>query len=390
MPSPSTSPLRLGFIGGGSASAVGYTHFAATHLDGLFRLEAGVFSRDPVTNQASAQAYGVSSSRTHADWRKLLQHEQGRLDALVLLTPMPSHAEIAVAALDAGFPLISEKPLATSTAECLAIREAVVRNNGFLAVTFNYSGYPMIRELRALIRSGALGDIQQIQAEMPQEGFARRNTTGEISRPQAWRLNDYAVPTVALDLGVHVHHLIYFLTGARPLEVVADQATYGNFPQVIDNVLCIARYSNRIAANIWFSKAALGHRNGLRIRIFGSKGSAEWLQITPEQLQMAYVDGRRCTLDMGSGGLNIASQPRYNRFKPGHPSGFIEAFANLYADIAGQLRKTSLDTNGDDVYVLGVDHAIEGLNFFEAVHRSSHLRSWQTLPTFPSDTTNHE
>ncbi|NMG33208.1 gfo/Idh/MocA family oxidoreductase [Azoarcus sp. TTM-91] len=379
MTTPAPQPLRLGFIGGGATSAVGYTHYASTHLDGLFQLEAGVFSRNAATNAASAKAYGIAAGRMHPDWQTLLQAERGRLDALAILTPMPSHAEIVIAALEAGFPVICEKPLGTSRDECVAIQQAVEQNQGFLAVTFNYSGYPMVRELRALIHAGELGEIQQIHAEMPQEGFARRSASGEAAKPQAWRLSDYAVPTVALDLGVHVHHLIHFLTGAHPLQVIADQSTYGNFPAVVDNVNCLARYSSGISANIWFGKAALGYRNGLRIRVFGSKGSAEWLQVAPEQLQMAYADGRRCSLDLGSGGLTVASQPRYNRFKPGHPSGFIEAFANLYTDIARQLRIGSLAAPDGENYVFGADHAVDGLDFFEAAHRSAQEHSWQHL-----------
>lgn len=382
-------PLRLGFIGGGAASAVGYTHFSSSHLDGFFRLEAGVFSRHPETNLASANTYEIDHTRLHPDWRTLLDIERGRLDAIAVLTPTPAHTEIVIAALEAGFPVICEKSLATSSAECRAIRDVVTRQQGFLAVTFNYSGYPMVRELRELIRLGELGDIQQIHVEMPQEGFARRTASGDKPQPQTWRLNDYAVPTISLDLGVHIHHLIHFLTGAEPQQVIADQTTYGNFPSVIDNVNCLARYSSNISVNIWFSKAALGYRNGLKIRVFGSKASAEWLQVAPEQLHLAHADGQRSLLDPGSGTLKVAGQPRYNRFKPGHPSGFIEAFANLYTDIARLLASGKSAAQDEEGHVYSADHAEEGLRFLEAAHRSARHNGWQPLQPPHQDTAHH-
>lgn len=386
MTASSAGPLRLGFIGGATNSAVGYTHFSSSHLDGHFRLEAGVFSRHGEVNKASAATYEIDDRRVYDDWRSMLERERERLDAIAVLTPTPTHAEIVVAAIEAGYPVICEKALATSSAECRTIREAIARHKGFLAVTFNYSGYPMVRELRELIEDGVLGEIQQIQVEMPQEGFARRTATGEHAKPQPWRLSDYGVPTISLDLGVHLHHLIDFLTaGAKPLEVIADQGTYGNFSTVVDSVNCLAHYERNIRVNVWFTKAALGYRNGLKIRIFGSEGAAEWLQTAPEQLSLAHADGRKTLLDLGSGTLKVAGLPRYNRFKPGHPSGFIEAFANLYADIAASLaaRRAAAGRKGSP-YVFGADHAEEGLAFLESIDASTRARAWQPVPFAPS------
>ncbi|MCS5693736.1 Gfo/Idh/MocA family oxidoreductase [Cyanobium sp. FGCU-6] len=146
-------PLRIGFIGGGLNSAVGYTHYTSSHLDGLFRLEAGCFSRDAAINHATAELYAVHPSRTYATWRKMVEAEGGRLDAVVVLTPTPSHAEIVSALLEVGFLVICEKALATSVAECTAIEGSLAEHQGFLAVTYNYSGYPMFRELVARCRA---------------------------------------------------------------------------------------------------------------------------------------------------------------------------------------------------------------------------------------------
>jgi predicted dehydrogenase len=146
--------LSVAFIGGALNSAVGYTHFIASRLDGYFRVDAGCFSRDDEQNKQSSNVYGVSPERSYLDWKALLKQEKGQVDALVILTPTPSHAEIAIAAVEAGYPVICEKALATSANECIQIENAVKANNGYLAVTYNYSGYPMVRELRRMISDG--------------------------------------------------------------------------------------------------------------------------------------------------------------------------------------------------------------------------------------------
>lgn len=378
------TPLRLAFIGGATNSAVGYTHFASSHLDGYFKLAAGVFSRTDETNRAAGRTYEVEAHRVHGDWRSLLAAERGRVDAVVVLTPTPSHAEIVIEALRAGHAVICEKALATSREECLAIHDAAQRSGNFMAVTFNYSGYAMVRELAAMLRSGRLGELQQIHIEMPQEGFARRIPGVAPTPPQAWRLCDYRVPTISLDLGVHVHHLVHYVSGGRrPLQVAARQTSFGNFRHVVDDVRALVRYEGGLEVDIWYSKSAIGYRNGLRMRVFGSEGSAEWLQVEPERLQLAYCDGRREQIDLGSGGLQVAAQARYNRFKPGHPSGFIEAFANLYADIADALHEHLAGAPRSNPNVFGADHAAEGLALLEAIDGAARSASWQAVETAP-------
>ncbi|MDA8129105.1 MAG: Gfo/Idh/MocA family oxidoreductase [Betaproteobacteria bacterium] len=368
-------PLRIAFIGGALNSAVGFMHFNASRLDGHFRVEAGCFSRDSSQNEHSARVYGVTPERVYRSWRELLGAEAGSIDAVVILTPTPNHTEIVIEAIDAGFPVICEKALAVSSTDCLAIEEAVERKRGYLAVTYNYSGYPMVRELQQMIREGRLGKIQQIQIEMPQEGFLRLG-----ANPQDWRRVDHAVPTVSLDLGIHVHHLVDFLTGGcKPRRLVGDQSSYGQFGGLIDNVYCLAHYEDDIRVNAWWGKTALGLRNGLRIRAFGDSASAEWFQMEPENLNWADNDGRHCVLDRASGEAKTAQQLRYNRFKAGHPSGFIEAFANLYADIAGELRSFREGGNVRSEFVFGASQSREGLHFLEKISESARQMEWLNL-----------
>lgn len=374
----STTPLTLGFIGGSLRSAVGYTHRVACAMDGLWRVDAGCFSPLEEENAPTAEAYGVTADRAYLEWNELLQREKGRLDAVVVLTPTPTHCDVVTACLAAGYPVICEKAMAMNTAEALRIRDARDKAGGFLAMTYNYSGYPMVRELRDMIRRGELGDIMHFQAEMPQEGFRRVDPQGQKPSPQAWRLSDQSTPTLHLDLGVHLHHLLHYLTGERPTEVVADQGAYGWF-QVVDNVTCLCRYTRGIQGQIWFSKSALGHRNGLRLRIYGSKASAEWFQANPEEIALGYADGRRMTLDR-AGSVQEANKARYNRFKSGHPAGFLEAFANLYGDIAAALRQYQVSGRWQSQEVFSAELAHEGLAMLEAMVASSTKRGWVQLP----------
>lgn len=376
-----SSTLNLGFIGGALNSAVGYTHFAASRMDNRFRLVAGCFSRDADINARSAIRYGVDSSHVHADWRGLLASENRHIDAVVILTPTPTHRLILGEAIASGIPVICEKALASTCEDAEEIAHATAAHNGHVAVTYNYTGYPMVRELRQMIRDGRLGRIRHVQVEMPQEGFARTVGDGSvIPAPQAWRLIDGAIPTVSLDLGVHVHHLVEFLTGEVALEVACDQRSCGHFPSVIDDVSSIALYTGDLRVNYWYGKTALGHRNGLSIRIFGSEASASWLQMTPEILQFHRVNGEMHVIDRASPGVRVANQERYTRFKAGHPAGFLEAFANHYADIADGLelrRNGSPQPFGD--FVFDPQCAVRGLSFLDASARAARARTWQKV-----------
>jgi len=379
--------LRLGFIGGGVNSAVGTTHFIAAQMDRRFRVEAGCFSRHANVNSETAAHWGIADERLHDSWESLLEREQGRLDAIVVLTPTPEHTGPVISALNAGFPVICEKALATTSADAALIRRQVEDTAGFLAVTFNYTGYPMLRELRAMIARGAFGRLRQIHVEMPQEGFARLNRDGKPMAPQQWRLRDGPVPTISLDLGVHVHHIVDFLTGEKPLEVVSVQNSLGRFREIVDNTMALVHYTNALDASFWFSKAALGHRNGLRVRVYGEIASAEWFQMEPELLTFCDNRGRRTLLDRANVDVEQAQQPRYNRFKSGHPAGFLEAFANLYEDIAQCIRNHRENGEGVSDYVFTASHAWEGLRLLEAVAQSAAERRWIAIAL--SDNSTH-
>ncbi|PSB55167.1 Gfo/Idh/MocA family protein [Chamaesiphon polymorphus] len=371
-------PLSLGFIGGSTKSAVGYTHFVASQMDNSWKLAAGCFSHNFRDNQETANVYGVPPERVYESWKEMLDTEQGKLDAVAILTPTPMHFELVKACLERGYAVICEKALAMSSDEIKQIIDLRDKMNGFIAVNYNYSGYPMVRELRSIIKSGQLGQILHFQAEMPQEGFIRVDTGGNKPTPQAWRLLDGQIPTIYLDLAVHLHQLIDYLIQQKPLAVVATQDSFGWFPEIVDNVSSLCRYTEGIQGQFWFSKSALGHRNGLKLRIYGSHASAEWYQANPEELILAYADGRREILDRAAR-TEIAKDLRYNRFKSGHPAGFIEAFANLYVDIANALIEYNSSGSYHSSEVFGADLALEGLQMLEAMVLSG-SKGWTKTP----------
>lgn len=373
--------LKLAFIGGAKNSAVGYAHFCACRMDNCFEIVAGCFSRNKDISIETGIMYGVSQDRIYTDWRKMIMAEKNKIDAISVITPTPLHFEIVKEALEAGIPVICEKSLAMNPEEVKKLIEIQKRTNGFLAVTYNYTGYPIIRELKKIIKDGKIGKILHFQAQMPQEGFIRLNKNGEKPIPQKWRLEDKTIPTIHLDLCSHLHEIIFYLINEKPIEVIADQSSDGWFKNIIDNVSCLSRYTNNIQGQFWFSKSAIGYRNGLSISIFGTKGSISWSQMNPEFAEISYLDGTKQILDRASNDILEADKLRYTRFKAGHPAGFIEAFANVYFDIHSALNEYQNTGTWKSSEIFGADFALEGLEFLNAMVKSSQCKSWQKITT---------
>lgn len=370
-------PLKLAFIGGAVDSAVGTTHKISAQMDNRWVLSAGCFSTNEESNLRTANLWGVRKVYTH--WHDLLLEEKGNIDAIAILTPTPSHTEIVVSAIEHGYPIICEKALTISSEDAAKINDKVKEYNGFLAVTYNYTGYPMLRELKVMIDKGCFGELNQIHVEMPQEGFLKLEKGGNSSTPQAWRLEDGKIPTLSLDLGVHIHHIIDFLSGEKPTAVVAINDNFGFFDDVIDNIMCMARYTGGLSCQIWFGKTALGNSNGLRVRVYGAEGSGEWYQMQPDALTINDNKGGRRVLGRSSVELYVAGKLRYNRFKAGHPTGFIEAFANHYYDLADSLIEFKKTDGFTSPWVFGAEIAEEGLLMLEGMESSVRTKHWVEL-----------
>lgn len=367
------SVLRLGFIGGSIESAVGYTHWVASQLDDRWRLVSGCFSRDSQTSHRTGTAWHLSPQKIYSDWQRYIIDQADLVDAVVVLTPTPDHADIVCELLEAGIPVICEKAMVANLAQSNQIHDVLQRTKGFLVVTFNYSGYPLLRDLRCHIQEGKLGQLKQIQLEMPSDGFIQ---PAEKMNPQAWRLSDGDIPTILLDLGVHLHHLTGFLTDLRPIAVNADFHHFSAFDGIVDDAYIWVEYEQGFRASFWVSKTTLGHRNGLKVRLFGEQGSAEWIQEEPERLHLSRKDSTRVSYDRGN--VEHPGEIR-ERFKPGHPAGFVEAFANLYSDIADALVQFRNDGHYNSPYVFGWEHADEGLRLLQAAAQSNIQRTWVTL-----------
>ncbi len=361
--------IKLGVIGGGLNSAVGYAHYSALILSNKFEIVCGNFSRNSETNQKTAETYGVT--KLYSDYKTMLSEEKDNIDMVVILTPSDQHYEQLIYCMELGIPIVCEKSLITNNSELQRLKEK--DNNNFVAVVFNYLCYPMLKELREIVKRGDIGKILQVQIEMPQEGFLK-HMNGVPLKPQSWRLIDGVVPTLSLDLATHTYSIVKFLTDEIPVEVVATENTFGNFDNIVDDINCIIKYTNNVVCNMWYSKVALGNRNGLRVRIFGTEGSVEWYQLEPEVLHISDKTGKLSIIDRGSEGLLTANEFKYNRFKVGHPVGFIEALANFYEDVYDDFHKVNKDR-----VTFGIEQSEECIKLLEGISKSAREKNWIQL-----------
>ena len=366
---------RVAILGGGSHSAVGRAHISAIRLLGEVHIQAGCFSRDPVKNDISARAYGLNPNNVYPNLTVLIEEERKNISTIIVLTPTQNHFEDVKTILESGLNVVCEKSLSTTVNQAQELISIAERNNVKIFVIFNYTGYPMVREIREIVQKGQLGKIHTINAIMPQESFVKKNFNEEAITPQEWRLIDSDIPTVSLDLGVHLVNLVSFSTNLEFKELFAVQNSRGNF-DVVDDVHAISRMSNSGVCNLWYSKAALGKRNGLAIELYGEAGSIAWSQEVPEQFILCDRYGNQSLINRGTQGLSVANSERYLRFKPGHPSGFIEAFANYYEDIFNEIQGLN-DTNND--YTFKGSDALSGLLVLEAIATSSASGKWEAI-----------
>ena len=371
--------LKVGFIGGGIDSAIGRAHFSALNIDGNFSVDSGVFSIDPEANRDSGNHYGVDEKRVYESISDFLEHESQKIDAVIVLTPTPLHFEHINLALDKKLAVVSEKALCTSSNAAHRIAQRVQAENLFLTVTFTYTGYPMVREVRAMIADGDLGEILFAEVKMPQESFIKQGRDGSAANPQSWRQSDYEIPSVTLDLGTHAVNLLEFITGSTLTQVSAIAKHSGSVADITDNIVAIGEMKNGTAVSLNWNKVSLGNRNGLSFSIFGSKASVSWVQENPEHLVLSDKHGVVQIIDRSHPSIRVASHNRYERFKVGHPAGYIEAFANLYSDIAEslwQFKSEELEKSMNHEFLHNANNSAVGLQVLEAIHESAQKKMW--------------
>ncbi|CCH77827.1 NAD-binding oxidoreductase [Nostocoides japonicum T1-X7] len=362
--------LRVAMIGGGLGSYIGETHRIALRCDGLWELVAGAFSRDYSVCQATGRRLLLDPERVYRDHRALVEGESrraDRVDAVIVATRPATHAEIIVAVLDAGFHVISEKPLTSTLEESVAVAAALARSGKRLMLTHCYSGYPMIRMAREMVERGDLGRITAVDTEFASGAYAGGTPEG------AWRVGSAEAGDAGMlvDLGTHALQLATYVTGARVSEVSARLDRLAPEHEVYDNAFLDLGFEGGAVGRCWSTYQAAGAVHGLRIAVYGDRGSIAWDHERAEVLWWRPVDGPE-TLLTKAGPMATAGALAASRFTAGHPDGYGLAFANLYRDFAEALMEEAI---GEDpapflARLPGVEDGIHTLEVIDGALRS--------------------
>ena len=360
------TPLRLGMAGGGEGAFIGAVHRRAAALDGDWRLAAGAFSTDSDRNARTGEALGLDAARTYPTFDALLDGERAlpageRIDAVAIVTPNYLHAPMAIAALEAGFHVLCEKPMAVTVAEAEAIAAAVPASGRQFALAFTYAAYPLVEEARLRVARGDLGAVRLVQVEYLQ-GWLSTPLDSEGNKQAEWRTDPAKAGAGGClgDIGTHAFQLAEHVSGQRAETVCADLCTHVPGRRLDDDVSALLRFEGGARGVLKATQVAAGEENGLRLRIHGERGGLEWSQMEPNTVTLRWLDRPAEVLRAGGPGLDASVAAQF-RTPSGHPEGYIEAFANLYRSFAAMIR-------GDaSVSVPGVADGLRTMRFIEAV-----------------------
>jgi predicted dehydrogenase len=372
-------------VGGGAGADIGKTHRYAMRLDDQFELTSGVFGRDREVSLALAAELGIAGDRSYRDYTEMAAAEAARpdgADVVVVATPNDSHFDIARAFLEAGISVVCEKPLTRDSGTAAELVRLAAENNAVLAVPHCYSAYAMVRHAARMVRDGGLGRVTFVDVEHA-SGWAATPLEEQGHKQARWRTNpDIAgFPSVVGDLGTHAYHLLRYITGLDADRVSGRLSTLVPGRRVFDHATVELELAGGVPARLWASMAATGHNHGLRIRVFGDKGSLEWQHEDPHHLTVQDLDGATTVLTHGLGALS-EDATRLTRVGLGHPEGFLEAFANFYRDLADILRARRDGTpppSRELTIPTGIDGLL-GVQFVEAVAASHHRDSAWVSP----------
>ncbi|WP_024846022.1 Gfo/Idh/MocA family protein [Paracoccus pantotrophus] len=359
-------------VGGGQGAYIGNIHRLASRLDGQWQLVAGAFDVDPERGRAFAISQGLDPARSYGTYEELIAGEtarEDRVDAVAICTPNFTHYPIAKALIEAGFEVICEKPLTATLEDAVALEKLARESGRFVGVTYTYSGYPMVHEARVRVARGELGAIRTVQVEYPLEWMA--TAIEQAGNAQAaWRTDPKKNGRGGSigDIGTHAYHLAGFVTGLTLESLTADLATFVGGRALDDNAHVMMRYQGGARGLLWSSQVAIGNSNGVRLRVFGEKGSLQWFQEQPNELVFTPLDERVQIIKRGAEDLSEDAKLRI-RTPPGHPEGYLEAFANLYAGFAEAIRARK---EGRAPSLLGQNlplahDGLKGVAFVEAV-----------------------
>ena len=370
------SRIRLGMVGGGQGAFIGAIHRLAARMDDHYEFVAGALSSDAARAKASAAELGLAPDRSYADFREMARLESKRKDGIEvvsIVTPNHMHFPAAKAFIEAGIHVICDKPMTLNLKEALALEKLLAKNPKVIfALTHNYSGYPMIRHARAMVAAGELGEIRLVQGEYPQD-WLTTDLEKSGQKQAAWRTDPKRTGAGGCvgDIGTHTYQLGCFVSGLKLDELSADLTSFVKGRRVDDNVHLMLRYNGGAKGMLWASQVAVGHENGLKVRVYGTKGGIEWVQADPNYLWYTPYGEPKRLITRGGAGSNAASG-RVTRVPPGHPEGYLEGFANIYTEVARAIKAKRMGKKVDkDVQFPGIEDGVAGMAFIEACVKSS-------------------
>ena len=389
--------LQMGLVGGGEGAFIGAVHRMAAELDGRCALTCGAFSSDPAKSRRAGPAlYGIDAGRSYGSVDDMLAAEaarpaEERMDFVVVATPNHTHFPIAKAALEAGFHVMSDKPVTFDLAQAKELAATVERKDLLFGLTHNYTGYPMVKEARHLVRSGAFGDVRRVIVEYIQ-GWLAEPEEAAGNKQAEWRTDPARSGAAGCmgDIGTHGENLVEYVTGLRIESLCADLSTFVPGRRLEDDGNVLLRFAEGARGVLMASQIAVGEENGLKLRIYGEAGGLEWNQMEPNSLLVRWPDRPCETRRTGGPGVGGASTGA-TRLPAGHPEGFLEAFALLYRNFADALeaKRAGRAPSAESLDFPTIADGVRGMAFIETVVASAEAGAqWKDFPEVPSRTGN--
>jgi len=366
--------LKYGMVGGGQGAFIGDAHRRSIGLDGKAELVAGCFSRSYENTLITGEKLGLSKERLYKTYEEMAQKESERedgIDFVVVVTPNYAHYEICKAFLEAGIHVSCDKPVTVEVSQGEELKEIANKNNLQFMVTYTYSGHVTAMHIKEMIKSGEIGEIRTIMGEYPQGWLAFEDIKG--NKQGEWRTNpEFSGKSNCLgDIGTHIENTVSRMTGLKIKRLLAKMEKVVHGRKLDDNSVVMVEYDNGASGVYWASQIAIGHDNGLRIRIYGSKGSISWFQENPEIINIVKEDGTLIELHRGHGKIK-ENAAKYQRLPSGHTEGWFEAMANLYSNFIDCVNAQNSGTfNEEMIEYPTIQDGLEGVKFIEACVTSS-------------------
>ena len=375
--------IRLGMVGGGRDAFIGGVHRIASRIDDHYELVAGAFSSTAEKSLASAADLGVSTERAYPDYQAMAQAEaklENGIEAVSIVTPNHLHAAVATEFLKQGIHVICDKPLTSTLDEAKALVEKAQQSGALFVLTHNYTGYPMVRQARSMIKEGKLGKLRLVQAEYAQDWLSTKlEDSGQ--KQASWRTDPTrsGLGGCIGDIGTHAFNLASFVTGLEMHSLCADLDTFVDGRSLDDNAHVMLRFEGGAKGMIWSSQVAPGNENALRLRVYGSEGGLEWSQEDPNYLWYTPLGEPKRLLTRSGSGANESANAA-SRLPAGHPEGYLEGFANLYTDAAVTIQTRRTGGSPDMSLLPSVQDGLAGVAFVDAAVKSSNNGgTWEQL-----------